>query len=108
QPCLSEFGSAGSIFKNPIAGEEVIKMFEQEKDVKCKGRKVPAGWLIDMCDLRGYRVDGVQISDKQANFILNMGKGKAESVVILISLIKQKVRNIFGIQLEEEVEIVDY
>ena len=83
-------------------------MFEQEKGVHCKSNKVPAGWLIDMCDLKGYQVDGAQVSDKQANFILNVDEASAEAVVVLISLIKQKVRNTFNIQLEEEVELPGY
>lgn len=109
-PCLVDAGSAGSIFKNPVVDESIIKIFEQEKGIKCKSldNHVPAGWLIDMCDLKGYQIDGVKVSEKQANFILNVDNASADSVVILISLIKQKVRNNFGVQLEEEVEIVGY
>jgi UDP-N-acetylmuramate dehydrogenase len=107
-PCLSSAGSAGSIFKNPTVGAEVIKMFEKEKGVKCKSNQVSAGWLIDMCELRGMRMGGARVSEKQANFIVNDEGSSANNVVILISLIKQKVRNTFGVQLEEEVEIVGY
>lgn len=107
-PWLVGAGSAGSIFKNPVVDKNLIKTFEQEKGVQCSNNKVPAGWLIDMCDLRGYQIGGAQVSDKQANFILNVDNSSAESIVILISIIKQKVRNTFGVQLEEEVEIVGY
>ena len=48
------------------------------------------------------------ISEKHGNFIVNTGNGKAEDVVILISLIKQKVRNRFGVQLHEEIEYVGF
>ncbi len=106
--CLTKDGTAGSIFKNPIVDETIVKTFEQETGLKCRDKKVPAAWLIDMCNLKGYRVDGAQVSESQANFILNVDNTTAENIVILISLIKQKVRNTFGIQLEEEVEIVDY
>lgn len=108
QPCLSEGGSAGSIFKNPVVGKDVVELFEKEKGVQCHGNKVPAGWLIDMCEMRGFELGDVQVSEKQANFIVNKGEGRAETVIILISMLKQKVRNTFGVQLEEEVEIVDY
>jgi UDP-N-acetylmuramate dehydrogenase len=83
-------------------------MFEKEKGVKCKSNQVSAGWLIDMCELRGMRMGGARVSEKQANFIVNDEGSSANNVVILISLIKQKVRNTFGVQLEEEVEIVGY
>lgn len=108
QPCLAEAGSAGSIFKNPVVDEGTIKLFEKEKGVRCHGKQVPAGWLIDMCEMRGFQLGDIQVSDKQANFIINKGEGQAETVIILISMLKQKVRNTFGIQLEEEVEIVGY
>jgi len=107
-PCLASTGSAGSIFKNPTVGDEIIKIFEKEKGVKCKSSQVPAGWLIDMCELKGMRMGGSKVSEKQANFIVNDQNGSANDVITLISLIKQKVRNSFGVQLEEEVEIVSY
>jgi len=107
-PCLNKNGSAGSIFKNPVVDKRIAEMFEKETGGKCFSEKVPAGWLIDMCDLKGYRIDGAQVSEKQANFILNVDDASSDSVVVLISLIKQKVRNTFNVQLEEEVEIVGY
>ena len=48
------------------------------------------------------------ISKKHCNFIVNTSNAKAEDVVILISLIKQKVRTRFGIQLKEEIEYVGF
>ncbi|MEA1937404.1 MAG: hypothetical protein U9N04_04845 [Patescibacteria group bacterium] len=48
------------------------------------------------------------ISEKHRNFIVNTENAKAEDVVILISLIKQKVRSHFGIQLKEEIEYVGF
>jgi len=108
QPCLSGSGSAGSMFKNPVVREELIKLFEKESGVECRGKKVPAGWLIDMCGLRGKEVGGARVSNKQANFILNANNATANDVVILLSLVKQKVRNNFNIQLEEEVQLVGF
>lgn len=108
-PCLTDNGSAGSVFKNPRVNQDIVDSFEKEKGIKCKGfsRQVPASWLIDMCDLKGMRVGGVKVSEKQANFIVNDENGTASDVIILISLIKQKVRNTFGVQLEEEIEIIN-
>jgi len=106
--CLGIAGSVGSIFKNPVVGQGTIDLFEKETDIKCKGNKVPAAWLIDMCGLRGFKMGKVQVSEDQANFILNTDGATADEVIILISLMKQKVRNKYGVQLEEEVEIVSY
>lgn len=106
QPPLAKFPSAGSIFKNPDASVELVQAFERDKGVECKAKKVPAGWLIESCDLKEKKVGGAMVNKQQANFIINNGKAKAEEVLILMSLIKMKVRNEFGIQLEEEIQVV--
>lgn len=79
------FPSAGSIFRNPAG------FF--------------AGELIDKCGLKGKRVGNVKISEKHANFIVNLGNGKAKDVIKLIKLIKNKVKKKFGVVLKEEIRI---
>ena len=78
--------SAGSIFKNP--------------------QGFSAGWLIEKCDLKGKRTGNVKISEKHANFIVNLGEGKAKDVKKLINLIKKQVKKKFGIILEEEIRFL--
>ena len=80
------FPSAGSMFKNP--------------------KKFFAAELIEKCGLKGKRIGNIKISEKHANFIVNLGGGKARDVKKLIKLIKQKVKNKFGIVLEEEIQII--
>ncbi len=79
-----EHPSAGSIFKNP------------------EGQS--AGYLIEQCGLKGKIVGGAMISEKHANFIVNLGNAKAKDVKKLIDLCKEKVKEKFGIKLEEEIE----
>lgn len=106
-----EYPNIGSIFKNPVLSPQ-----EQEAlSRKCphlaemvRNDAVPAGFLIEKAGMKGKRIGGVQVSEKHANFIVNTGSGKAEDVVILISLIKEKVRAVFGIQLKEEIEYVGF
>ncbi|MDA3814816.1 MAG: UDP-N-acetylmuramate dehydrogenase [Patescibacteria group bacterium] len=105
QPPLGKFPSAGSVFKNPVAPRKVVELFEEEKEVEAREGRVPAGWLIDRCGLKNKKIGGAMVSDIQANFVVNMGNATSEDVMILMSIIKQKVRNKFGIQLEEEVHI---
>lgn len=97
--------SVGSIFQNPEVAPEIVKNFEEEQQMQCRNNKVPAGWLVDQCGLRGKIIGGAQVSEKHANFIINTGNATAEDVIMLISIIKQKVRNNFKIQLREEIEI---
>ncbi len=100
-------GSAGSFFVNPVVeNEELIEKFEKETGSKAIGNRIPAGWLIDKAGLKGKKVGGMMVSDKNANFIINTGNGKSEEAITLASIIKQKVRNSFGVQLKEEVQYV--
>ena len=103
-----EHNSAGCIFKN-MKTDMTDKQLEERHihlDKVTKDRKIPAGYLIERLDLKSFKVGGAQVSEKHANFIINTGKAKAEDVVILMSIIEQKVRNKFGVQLEKEVDLV--
>jgi UDP-N-acetylmuramate dehydrogenase len=78
--------SAGSIFKNPEG--------------------FAAAQLIEECGLKGKKVGNVKISEKHANFIVNLGQGKAEDVKKLIKLIKKEVKKKFGVTLKEEIQFL--
>jgi len=75
--------SAGCIFKNPP--------------------DIPAWKLIDKAGLRGLRIGGAQISQKHANFIVNVNEAKASEVIEIIQLVKKRVKELFDISLEEEI-----
>jgi len=62
--------------------------------------------LIEKCGLKGKRIGDAQISEKHANFIVNLGNAKAKDVLSLMKLAKEKVKNKFGIVLEEEIELL--
>ncbi len=78
--------SAGSFFKNPLPQK--------------------AGLLIDECGLKGMRVGDAMVSEKHANFILNLGRAKAQDVLRLVRTIQRVVRKEKGIELKPEVKIV--
>ena len=92
------FPSAGSVFKNPSPAQ-ISKKF-------VAGKSFSAGELIEKCGLKGKRAGRVKISEKHANFIINLGKGQAKDVIRLINLVKKKVKKKFGIELEEEIEFL--
>ncbi|MFH0941324.1 MAG: UDP-N-acetylmuramate dehydrogenase [Candidatus Omnitrophota bacterium] len=79
--------SAGSFFMNPDPAH-------------------PAGILIDQCRLKGLRVGGAQVSEKHANFIINVKDAKSSDVIKLMEIIKERVYNQFKIKLASEVEVV--
>ncbi|MEJ2723486.1 MAG: UDP-N-acetylmuramate dehydrogenase [Deltaproteobacteria bacterium] len=80
------YPSAGSIFKNPPNGY--------------------AGGLIEKAGLKGERIGGAMISPKHANWIVNTGGAKAEDVLALMNLARQKVREQTGIILDPEIKVV--
>lgn len=89
------------LIRQTFAGDEKIEEF-------IKKGQIPAGWLIEKADLKGKVLGGVQVSEKHANFLVNTGAGKAEDVIMMISYIKQQIRDKFGIQLHEEVRYLGF
>ena len=81
-----DYPSAGSIFKNPKEG--------------------PAGRWIEEAGLKGFRMGQAMISDRHANFIINLGKATAEEVIHLMEFVEKKIYEDKGISLEREVEVV--
>jgi len=79
------FQSAGCIFKNP--------------------RGLSAGALIEQAGLKGIRVGEAEISDRHANFIVTNPGAKSGDVLRLIDLIRSKVSEQFGVDLELEIKI---
>lgn len=90
------FPSAGSIFENP---EEYREADNPEG--------LPTGIMIAECGLAGKRIGNVEISEKHSNFIINLGKGKAEEVKELIKLAREKVEEKFGTYLKEEIQYLE-
>jgi len=103
------YGCAGSFFENPTVEDPgLIEKFERDIGGKSIGGKIPAGWLITEAGFRGRKLGGIEVSEKHANFVINTGSGSAEDLIMLVSLIKQKVRSQLGVQLKEEVNYVCY
>jgi len=102
----------GSIFQNVHITSRQIKQFEKEKigltpEIINK-RIIPAGWLIDKCGLRERKIGKAQVSQKHANFIVNLGGARAKDVLKLINLIKKKVKERYSIELEEEIQFLGF
>lgn len=77
--------SAGCIFKNP--------------------RGLSAGALIDQAGLKGTRLGGAEVSDRHANFIVTHDGCKSADVLRLIDLIRSKIAEQFGVDLELEIQV---
>lgn len=101
--------SAGCVFKN-IKFEDVDLEKLKAKDLDLakfeKYKKIPAGYLVELLGLKGKVIGGAQVSPKHGNYIINTGSATTEDVIQLVSLIKMKVRDTYGVQLQEEVQFV--
>lgn len=79
--------SAGSTFRNPPVGPS-------------------AGERIEAAGLKGTRIGGASVSEKHANFLVNDQRGSAADVRHLVDLVRARVRDSAGVELEPEVEFV--
>ena len=66
------------------------------------GKKLSAAWLIDQLGLKDYQIGQFAVSDKHALVIINKGDGKQLELFELVGVIKQQVKDTFGIDLEIE------
>jgi UDP-N-acetylmuramate dehydrogenase len=100
-----EYPSLGSTFKNIPFDLLQENLKNQFGDVIKNDpfQILPVVKLLTLADLKGIRVGDAQISEKQPNFIVNLGNAKASDVKALIVLAKEKVFQKFGIRIEEEI-----
>jgi UDP-N-acetylmuramate dehydrogenase len=64
------------------------------------------GRVIEAAGLKGTRVGQIEVSPEHANYLVNLGGGTAREALALIELVKEKVRERMGIDLEEEVRVM--
>jgi UDP-N-acetylmuramate dehydrogenase len=77
--------SAGCIFKNPPGGS--------------------AGRMIDELGLKGFSHGGARVSERHANFFVNAGQASAADMLALITEVRERVQQAYGVTLENEVVV---
>jgi len=78
--------NAGSTFRNPVGDH--------------------AARLIEASGLKGYLIGGAQVSEKHANFIVNIGDANALDIELLIKHMRETVLAKFGVALQQEVKVI--
>lgn len=86
-------------FQEKFGSDERIKRFFEIG-------KISAGWLIEQAGMKGAQVGQAKVSERHGNFIVNLGGATAADVLALIGQIKERVYNTFGLEIEEEIQIV--
>ena len=82
----TQWPSCGSVFRNP-PGDHAAR-------------------LIEAAGLKGYRIGGAQVSEKHANFIVNLGNARASDIEALMLHVQQEVRRCHSVDLIPEVRVV--
>lgn len=79
--------SAGCVFRNPTGHS--------------------AGALIEQSGMKGFILGKTRVSDKHANFIINLGGAPSAEICKLIDIVRQKVYNNSHVSLDLELEVID-
>jgi UDP-N-acetylmuramate dehydrogenase len=94
--------SAGSFFKN-VNDKDLAERLDALPESLRKAGVVPSGFLIEHAGLMGTSVGGAVLSGRHGNFILNVGGASASDIRRLAELAKRRVREAYGVEIEEEV-----
>jgi UDP-N-acetylmuramate dehydrogenase len=79
---------AGSYFKNPVLPD---------------GKRIPAAYYLDQVGAKNLGVGGAAVFSGHANFIINKQEATAKDILCLALKLKNRVKQEFGVELEEEV-----
>jgi UDP-N-acetylmuramate dehydrogenase len=97
---------AGSIFKNLRLADLPESAQARLLPGVVREGKVPSAYFLEQARAKGMSNGAIRVADYHANLIYNEGGGSAAELRSLIAELKQKVRDEFGIELEEEVQYV--
>jgi UDP-N-acetylmuramate dehydrogenase len=99
---------AGSIFKNLLFPDLPADVQAQVPAAAVREGKVPAAWFLEQVGVKGMVRGDIHVASYHANLIYNAGAGTADELCALIRELKSRVRERFGIGIEEEVQYVGF
>ena len=68
--------------------------------------KIAAGWLIDQAGWKGKTIGNYGVHKNQALVLVNYGGASGQDIYQLSEDIMNNVKEIYGIQLEREVNVI--
>lgn len=109
----SDSRSAGSFFKNPVVDVETLNRIAEALHLAAdkiphwpaEGNriKLPAAWLLERAGfVKGYVMGNAGISSRHTLALINRGNATAADLFALRDVIQQRVKALFGIELEQE------
>lgn len=107
-----EYPSCGSVFKNITDPDQVSKVLQKWPDIQKLvaikwHNKVSMGYTIKRLGFSNLKIGGAQVSEKHANYIVNINNARSNDVIGIIERIRDKFSKTFGFLPETEIEIID-
>jgi UDP-N-acetylmuramate dehydrogenase len=105
-------GNAGSFFKNPTITDKKLRDIQKSFpevpyfNLEDGHYKVPAAWLIDQCQLKGYKHQGASVHKDQPLVLINENNATGKDIWELSRYVQEHVKDLFNIYLEPEVSII--
>ncbi len=97
---------AGSIFKNFLLADLPESVRAQVPDRVVREGKVPSAYFLEEAGAKGMSNGPIHVAGYHANLIYNRGGGTAKQIREIICVLKMRVREKFGVELEEEVQYI--
>ena len=106
-----ELGNSGSFFKNPVIPQaQFLELQKRYPDMPHYSagddqEKIPAAYLIESCELKGYRIGAVGVHKGQPLVLVNYGGATGTELLALARYVQEQVKKRFGILMEMEVNV---
>jgi len=109
-PDPKKLGNCGSFFKNPLINnslfDNLVKKYPDIPNYPSGGKfKIPAAWLIEKLNYKGYRSGDAGVHKNQALILVNYGNSTGIEILNLSNKIKEDVFKVFKINLVTEVNV---
>lgn len=111
-PDPKKIGNSGSFFKNPVVNKVKFEALKAQfpaiahYPIDENNIKLAAGWLIDQAGWKGKTFDKYGVHKNQALVLVNYGGAKGKDIYDLSQKILDSVKEIYGVELEREVNII--
>lgn len=112
-PNLTEVGTAGSFFKNPIIHRSLLSSLEvwfdtpiPSYEVDAGHVKIPLGWVLEKMGWKGKREQHMGCWQNQSLVLVHYGGGTASELILFANKIMKEVKEKTTITIVPEIDIV--
>ncbi len=99
---------AGSIFKNLLLAELPAGVAAEVPSKVVREGKIPAAYFLEQVGAKGMERGRIRVADYHANLVYNAGGGTAADLRALLTDLKHRVQDRFGLAIEEEVQYIGF